>query len=271
MPASVEQPLAIPALALRGVSKSFDGGASYAVRDVCLDVGCGEFIALVGGSGSGKTTTLKMLNRLIEPDAGEVSIGGKKTRDITGHDLRRQIGYVFQGIGLFPHLTVAENVAITPQLLGWSEAEIASRVDELLDLVELPPSAYRTRLPDALSGGQRQRVGFARALAAKPQIVLMDEPFGALDPITRDALAQAYLRLHDQFGLTTVMVTHDLNEALLLSHRLGVMREGNLVAVGDPADLIAQSEDAYVREILATPRQQAERIAEKFGGQSPNG
>ncbi len=259
------------ALSLRGVSKSFDGGASYAVRDVSLNVGYGEFIALVGGSGSGKTTTLKMLNRLIEPDAGEVSIGGRQTQDVAGHDLRRQIGYVFQGVGLFPHLTVAENVAITPHLLGWSESDISSRVDELLDLVELPPSAYRQRLPDALSGGQRQRVGFARALAAKPQIVLMDEPFGALDPITRDALAQAYMRLHDKLGLTTVMVTHDLNEALLLSHRLGVMREGRLVALGDPADLIAQSEDAYVHELLATPRQQAERIAEKFGDRRPHG
>lgn len=271
MHANAGRTLATAALSLRGVSKSFDKGASYAVRDLSLSVSYGEFVALVGGSGSGKTTTLKMLNRLIDPDSGEVSVGGRLTREMAEHDLRRQIGYVFQGIGLFPHLTVAENVAITPTLLGWSKMDISSRVEELLDLVELSPSAYRDRFPDALSGGQRQRVGFARALAAKPQIVLMDEPFGAIDPITRDALARAYIRLHDKLGLTTVMVTHDLNEALLLSHRLGVMQEGRLVALGDPADLIARSEDAYVRELLATPRQQAERIAEKFGDRPPHG
>lgn len=271
MPPTVARRLTTSALSLNSVSKSFDGGKTHAVRDVSLNMAYGEFIVLVGGSGSGKTTTLKMLNRLIEPDEGEVSIGGRLTRDFPGHELRRHIGYVFQGIGLFPHLTVAENVAITPRLLGWKDEEISARVDELLELVELPPDFYRTRLPAGLSGGQRQRVGFARALAAKPQIVLMDEPFGALDPITRDALSQAYLRLHEKLGLTTIMVTHDLNEALLLAHRLGVMREGRLVALGDPADLIARSDNDYVRELLAKPRSQAERIAERFGDRSRYG
>lgn len=259
-----------PALTLAGVSKSFDNGATFAVRDVSLTVSYGQFISLVGGSGSGKTTTLKILNRLIEADAGEVRVGGKRTADIPGHELRRRIGYVFQGVGLFPHLTVAENVAATPRLLGWPDHEIAARVDSLLDLVELAPDVYRSRFPAALSGGQRQRVGFARALAATPQIVLMDEPFGALDPITRDSLSQAYMRLHDRFGLTTIMVTHDLNEALLLSHLLGVMQEGRLVAFGEPSDLLARTDNAYVRDLLATPRMQAERIAEKFGVRAPH-
>lgn len=265
------RPITQRALTLNGVSKSYDGGATFAVRDVTLSVGYGQFVALVGGSGSGKTTALKMLNRLIEPDAGEVLVTGKPTRDMAAHELRRRIGYVFQGVGLFPHLSVAENVAITPRLLNWSEEDIAARVDELLDLVDLPPAMFRDRLPAELSGGQGQRVGFARALAARPQIVLMDEPFGALDPITRDALAQAYMRLHDRYGLTTIMVTHDLNEALLLSHVLGVMREGRLVAFGDPAALLARAEDDYVRDLLATPRMQAERISEKFSAPVSHG
>lgn len=263
--------VAKPALTLCGVSKSYDGGANYAVRDVSLSVGYGQFVALVGGSGSGKTTVLKMLNRLIEPDSGKVFVAGRPTRDMPAHELRRRIGYAFQGVGLFPHMSVAENVAITPRLLGWNEEDIDARVDELLDIVDLPAATFRDRLPAELSGGQGQRVGFARAIAARPQIVLMDEPFGALDPITRDTLAQTYLRLHERFGLTTIMVTHDLNEALLLSHVLGVMREGRLVALGDPADLLASAEDDYVRDLLATPRQQAERIAEKFSAHSSHG
>lgn len=266
---SGEHAQAAPALSLGSVSKSFNGGRTFAVQALTLEVAKGEFIALVGGSGSGKTTTLKMLNRLIEPDSGEVLINGASTGALAAHDLRRSIGYVFQGVGLFPHLTVADNIAVTPRLLGWSEDDIAARVAELLDLVELPHADYAQRLPRSLSGGQRQRVGFARALAARPGIVLMDEPFGALDPLTRDALAQSYLRLHTRLGLTTIMVTHDVNEALLLADRIGVMQEGRLIAVGAPADLMTL-DDAYVRDLLETPRQQAERIARKFhNGRQP--
>lgn len=254
-----------PAVSVRGASKSFHKSQAFAVSDLTFDVARGEFLALIGSSGSGKTTILKMLNRLIEADAGLILIAGQPNTVIPAFALRRRIGYVFQGIGLFPHLTVAENVAVTPRLLKWTESEVRERVAELLELVDLPYATYADRLPKALSGGQRQRVGFARALAARPEIVLMDEPFGALDPITRDSLARAYRALHEKFGLTTIMVTHDVNEALLMADRIGVMQEGKLVALGDPAALLAQSSNAYVQTLLAMPRAQAARIAEKFG------
>lgn len=254
------------ALILSGLGKSFDGGRTWAVRDLSLEVAKGEFLALIGGSGSGKTTLLKMINRLIEPDAGEVHIDGALNTETPAPELRRGIGYVFQGAGLFPHMTLAENVAVTPRLLGWSEAEIAARVAELMDLVELPVGVWGGRLPASLSGGQRQRVAFARALAARPSLILMDEPFGALDALSRDGIAEAYRRLHDQLGLTTVMVTHDVNEALLTADRLGVMREGRLVASGPPAELMGEGADPYVHDLLEAPRRQAVRISEKFGG-----
>jgi osmoprotectant transport system ATP-binding protein len=258
-----------PALSLRKLAKSFDGGARWAVRDLSLDVAGGEFLALVGGSGSGKTTTLKMINRLIEPDQGDVLIAGEDARAAPAHELRRRIGYVFQGVGLFPHLTVAENVGVIPRLLDWEKPAIDARVAELLDLVELPAADYAVRLPQALSGGQRQRVGFARALAARPRIVLMDEPFGALDPLTRDTLGQAYLSLHQKLGLTTIMVTHDMTEALMLADRLGVMSDGALVALGAPAALLSDCAEPYVQNLLATPRAQARRIEQRFGEWAP--
>jgi len=254
------------ALILSGLGKSFDGGRIWAVKDLSLEVAKGEFLALIGGSGSGKTTLLKMINRLIEPEAGEVRIDGALNTATPAPELRRGIGYVFQGAGLFPHMTLAENVAVTPRLLGWSEAEIAARVAELMDLVELRVEVWGARLPASLSGGQRQRIAFARALAARPSLVLLDEPFGALDAISRDGLAEAYRRLHDNLGLTTVMVTHDVNEALLTADRLGVMREGRLVAAGPPAELMGEGVDPYVHDLLEAPRRQAARIASKFGG-----
>lgn len=259
---------ATTAVSMRSIGKSFGAGV-VAVRDVSLDVAVGEFVALVGESGSGKTTTLKIINRLVEPDAGTVTIFGRPNDRGDAHELRRHIGYVFQGIGLFPHMTVEENVAITPKLLRWSERMTRARVEELLDLVELPFDSYAARYPKELSGGQRQRVGFARALAGRPRILLMDEPFGALDPITRDALAQSFRRLHETFGLTTVMVTHDVNEALLLSDRIGVMRNGELVGLGKPADLLGASANSYARQLLDTPRRQAERIARKYEAGQP--
>ena len=251
--------LANPALIeIDQVGKSFDGGATFAVRDACIALQAGSFVAVVGASGSGKTTTLKFINRLVEPDRGEVRIEGVRVGTIDAPTLRRSIGYVFQGIGLFPHMRVGENIGITPQLLGWGRAEIAARIEELLDLVGLP-RGYASRFPGALSGGEAQRVSVARAIAARPRIVLMDEPFGALDPLTRDALGDDYRALHRKLGLTTVMITHDMTEAILLADRVAVMRAGRLLALGTPAEL-SGSTDAYVGELLRTPRRQAERL-----------
>jgi len=253
-----------PVISLRGVCKSFDGGRTFAVDDVSFDVGAGEFLAIIGGSGSGKTTTLRMINRLIDPDAGEVLVEGRSVSETPAHELRRHMGYVIQGVGLFPHLTIAENIAVTPKLLGWSREKIDARVIELLDLVELPAAEYAARLPAALSGGQRQRIGVARALAAKPHIVLMDEPFGALDPLTRDTLTEAYRKLHDRLGVTSVMITHDIQEALLLADRLAVMADGKLLALGTPPEL-AQGEVApSVQALLDMPRRQARRVRERL-------
>lgn len=250
-----------PMIELDRVCKSFDGGSEFAVRDVTLRVRAGEFVAIVGGSGSGKTTTLKTVNRLIDADAGSIHVEGESVAAIPGHLLRRRIGYVFQGIGLFPHMTVAENIGITPRLLGWSEAVIHDRVSELLRLIDLPPS-YAARLPAALSGGQRQRIGVARALAAKPKIMLMDEPFGALDPLTRDTLGGEYRRIHEQMALTTMMITHDVFEAVLLADRILVMRKGSIVAEGTPRELLAQQSDPEVRALMDMPRRQAQRVRE---------
>ena len=248
-----------PPIAFAHVGKSFDGGRVKAVDDVSLEVAEGEFLAIVGGSGSGKTTLLRLANRLIEADTGHIRIEGEDVRSADPVALRRRIGYVFQSGGLFPHMSVAGNIGITPKLLGLPAAEIASRVDELLDLVRLDRAQYRDRFPHELSGGQRQRVGVARALAAKPRIVLMDEPFGALDPLTRDALGDDYRALHKKLGLTTVMITHDMTEAILLADRIAVMRAGRLLAQGTPLEL-TENDDAYVGELLRTPRRQAERL-----------
>src|SRR3954449_6707742 len=249
-----------PALiAFANVRKSFDRGRVRAGDDVTLDVAEGEFLAIVGGSGSGKTTLLRLANRLIDADTGRVTVEGEDVRAGDPIRLRRRIGYVFQSGGLFPHISVAGNIGITPKLLGMPAAEIAARVDELLELIRLDRTQHRDRMPHELSGGQRQRVGVARALAAKPRIVLMDEPFGALDPLTRDALGDDYRALHRKLGLTTVMITHDMTEAILLADRVAVMRGGRLLAQGTPAEL-SNSDDPYVLELLRTPRRQAERL-----------
>ena len=255
------------------VCKSFDGGRTFAVRDATIGIETGAFTAVVGASGSGKTTTLKFINRLVEPDSGEVRIAGVRVGTVDAPTLRRSIGYVFQGIGLFPHMRVGENIAITPQLLGWKPPETAARVEELLDLVGLP-RGYSTRFPAALSGGEAQRVSVARALAARPRIVLMDEPFGALDPVTRDALGAAYRDLHKRLGLTTIMVTHDVQEAVLLADRIVVMSGGRIRAQGTPAALMANAADPDVTALMAMPKRQAERIAailERNGGGAAHG
>ena len=247
------------AVVLSGVTKSFDGGRHVAIRDISLSIASGTFVALVGGSGSGKTTLLKCINRLVEPDRGEILVDGQPARDRPAHDLRRHIGYVFQEIGLFPHLTVAENIGITPDLLGWSDREMTQRVLELLTLVELP-IAYGARMPGELSGGQRQRARIARARARGRAVLLMDEPFGALDPITRDTLGNACRRLHLSLRLTTVMVTHDIFEAVLLADRIVVLREGRIVADGTPQELLAHPPDDGVRSLMDMPLRQAGKV-----------
>jgi len=253
------------AIELTGIQKRY--GPAVALAGVSLSVARGEFVALVGGSGSGKTTLLKTVNGLIVPDAGAVRVLGEDADAGPPHALRRKIGYVFQEVGLFPHFTVAENIAVTPKLLAWEAGRTAARVAELLGLVDLPLE-LKDRPPAALSGGQRQRVGVARALAAEPALMLMDEPFGALDPITRDQLGGDYRALHERLGLTTVMVTHDMGEAVLLADRIVVLREGRVVADGKPAELIAQAVDPGVRQLLEAPRRQAERLRAKLAGEA---
>jgi osmoprotectant transport system ATP-binding protein len=259
-----------PLIELGKVCKSFDGGRTFAVAEASLRVERGQFVALVGASGSGKTTTLKVINRLVEPDSGEVTIEGKPVSAADSPALRRSIGYVFQGIGLFPHMSVGENIAITPQLLRWPRAEITARVNELLDLVDLPQS-YAARLPATLSGGEQQRVGVARAIAARPKIVLMDEPFGALDPITRDSVRSAYRSLHDRLELTTIMVTHDVQEAVLLADRIAVMSAGRILADDTPRALLALPAGTEVADLMATPKRQAERIRALIDGKPQDG
>jgi len=242
----------------KNVSKVWPGGVK-AVDGVSLEVAAGSFVALVGASGSGKSTLLKMVNRLIEPSEGQVLVGGEPVDAGPAPELRRRIGYVFQNVGLFPHMRVGENVAIGLRLAGEKDGD--ARVAELLELVELSPE-MAARMPDALSGGQRQRVGVARALATGPGILLMDEPFGALDPVTRDGLGKAIRALHDRMGLTTILVTHDMAEALLLADRVLVMEKGRIVADAIPRDLLAGKGGSAADALVAVPREQAHRLAE---------
>lgn len=252
-------------LELRNVSKSYDGGRTYAVEDVSFSAATGELVILVGESGCGKTTTLKIVNRLVEPTGGEILIDEIDTAATDPVELRRSIGYVFQGIGLFPHMSIGRNVGIIPRLLGWDEERISARVSELLDLVHLDPSVYHERMPAELSGGQRQRVGFARALAAGPSLMLLDEPFGALDPITREELRAEFVELQRHLSLTAVLVTHDMSEALLTGDRIIVMRDGRIVRQDSPGGMMSDPGDPYVARLMATPKHQATRLAELAG------
>ncbi len=245
---------------LEGVEKRFDDG-TLALRGVSLSIAPGELVALVGESGSGKTTTLKTINRLVDPTAGTVRVDGRDVTELDPIALRRSIGMVFQRFALFPHLTVGDNVAVVPRLLGWAERDVAERVDALLELVKLDPAAHRDRSPRELSGGQQQRVGVARALAARPRILLMDEPFGALDPVTRESLGLECRRIHEELGLTTVLVTHDMTEALLLADRIAVMHAGELLQVGTPHALLEAPSHDRVRELVGWPRRQAAQLA----------
>ena len=246
---------------LTDISKTFDGGQSYAVRELSLEVLDGETLVLLGSSGCGKTTTLKIVNRLIVPTSGTVTVDG---RCVTEHDilsLRRSIGYVFQGIGLFPHLTIEENVAVVPKLLGWPLDRRTVRAREMLSLVDLDPGTYGRRWPRDLSGGEQQRAGVARALAADPAYLLMDEPFGALDAITRDVLQQEVLRIKRELGKTIVFVTHDIFEALTLADRIAVMHEGRLEQIGTKREILAEPATEFVRNLFSKPKAQLEALA----------
>jgi osmoprotectant transport system ATP-binding protein len=244
---------------LSHISKSFTN-KTLVVDNLELEVREGELLILLGESGCGKTTTLKMINRLIEPTSGRITVDGNDVMSVEPSELRRRIGYVFQGIGLFPHMTIGENVSVVLRLLRWEKADIDARVDKLLELVGLPSSSYKHRKPEELSGGQKQRVGVARALAAKPKIMLMDEPFGALDPITRDSLQTEFLQLQKSLGLTVVMVTHDMTEALLMADRIAVMEKGKIVAFGTPRELLTNPIHPYAATLMSTPKKHADRL-----------
>ncbi|TDD15040.1 betaine/proline/choline family ABC transporter ATP-binding protein [Nonomuraea diastatica] len=236
---------------LRKVTKAFPGGGEPAVRELDLNIPAGEIVVLVGPSGCGKTTTMRMINRLIEPTSGDIVIDGRSSHDIDPDRLRRNIGYVIQQAGLFPHMTVAANIAQVPRMLGWDRARIAERVDELLTLVGLDPQVYRDTFPRRLSGGQQQRVGVARALAADPPVLLMDEPFGALDPISRERLQDELLGLQDDLAKTIVFVTHDIDEALKIGDHIAIMKApGHIVQYATPAEILTNPADDYVEQFL---------------------
>lgn len=240
-----------PLIRLENVSKTYPGQEEAAVRNLTMDVYRGEVLVLVGPSGCGKSTTLRLINRLIEPTSGRLVLDGEDVTTMNPSLLRRKIGYVIQQVGLFPHRTIAENIATVPQLLGWDKKKIAERVDELLEVVSMDPGMYRDRYPKELSGGQAQRVGVARALAADPDVLLMDEPFGAIDPITRDRLQNEFLRLQQDLKKTIVFVTHDIDEAIKMGNRIAILREGSEIAqIDTPENILSDPADEFVENFL---------------------
>ncbi len=242
-------------LQLRSVTKRYPGQERPAISELTLEVPAGEVCVLVGPSGSGKTTAMRLINRMIPLTSGDILLGGRSILGRPPTELRREIGYVIQQIGLFPHHTVADNVATVPRLLGWDRARVSARVDELLALVGLDPQQMRRRYPAQLSGGQRQRVGVARALAADPPLMLMDEPFGAIDPITRARLQDEFLRLQAQVRKTVIFVTHDIDEAIQMGDRIAILREGGeLAQYAPPSELLAQPADEFVAEFVGADR-----------------
>jgi osmoprotectant transport system ATP-binding protein len=237
------------------VTKRYPGRAEPAVRELSLTIPAGAICCLVGPSGAGKTTAMKMVNRLIDISEGDIRIGEESVRALDVTQLRRGIGYVIQQVGLFPHMTVADNIATVPRLLDWPKERIRQRVDELLDLVDLPAVDYRDRFPAQLSGGERQRVGLARALAADPPVMLMDEPFGAVDPITRKRLQHELLRIQNELRKTIIFVTHDIDEAILLADRVAILREGGVLAQYDtPGAILARPADEFVERFVGADR-----------------
>lgn len=247
---------------LQDVSKVFPGMERPAVDHVSFSIQAGETVVLLGSSGCGKSTTLKLINRLLDPDHGEIRIAGQPTTASPLLELRRSIGYVIQNVGLFPHWTVEQNVGAQLQVAGVASGERRERSRKLMDLVGLGPDDFADRFPDELSGGERQRVGVARALAGEPEILLMDEPFGALDGITREILQQEVLRLKQELGKTILLVTHDLFEALALGDRIGVMHEGRLEQIGTKAEIIGQPATPFVRELFEKPAKQLQLYRE---------
>jgi osmoprotectant transport system ATP-binding protein len=242
-----------PQIRLEHVTKQYHGVDQPAVRDLTLDVQPGEILVLVGPSGCGKSTTLRLINRMIEPTAGRIFYEGDDVTKVDPNALRRRIGYVIQQVGLFPHRTIAENVATVPKLLRWPKKRIKERVDELLELVSMDPSIYRDRYPNELSGGQAQRVGVARALGADPDVLLMDEPFGAIDPITRDRLQNEFLRLQSELRKTIVFVTHDIDEAVKMGDRIAILREGSEIAqLERPEVILTEPADEFVENFLGS-------------------
>ena len=236
-------------------TKRYPGRASPAVDDLTMTIPAGEVCCLVGPSGGGKTTAMKLVNRLVELTSGDVRVDGRSVTSLDETTLRRGIGYVIQQVGLFPHMTVAENVATVPRLLGWSKQATRQRIDELLDLVDLPARDYRSRYASQLSGGERQRVGLARALAADPPVMLMDEPFGALDPITRTRLQNELLRIQQEVRKTIIFVTHDIDEAILIGDQIAILREGGVLAQYDtPDQVLAEPADDFVARFVGTDR-----------------
>lgn len=249
--AGTRAPQADVMIRLEAISKRYPGQSIDAVAPLSMDIHRGEFVVFVGPSGCGKTTTLRMINRLIEPSGGRIWIDGKDVTDADPDQLRRHIGYVIQQIGLIPHMTVAQNVGLVPKLLGWDKARIHARVDELLDLVGLTAAGFRDRYPKQLSGGQQQRVGVARALAADPPVMLMDEPFGAIDPITRDRVQDEFVKLQQCIRKTIVFVTHDIGEALKLGDRIAIFAEGSRLAqFATPLEILTNPADDYVRSFV---------------------
>ncbi len=249
---------------IQGLSKSYDGGQSYAVRDLSLDLADGETLVLLGSSGCGKSTLLKMLLRLVEPTSGTIFVDGRPLAEREPIEWRRSIGYVFQAIGLFPHMTVARNVGMGLELTGAAIATRDTVVREMLELVGLAPSEYGHRLPQELSGGQQQRVGVARALAADPRYLFMDEPFGALDALTRDALQQEMRSLKERLGKTIVFVTHDIFEALTLGDRIAVLDGGRLEQAGPPQDVVGHPATDFVKDLFGKPAEQLSAFRDVF-------
>jgi len=242
-------------LEFRGVSKHYPGQDEPAIEDLSLTVSAGEICVLVGPSGCGKTTAMRLVNRMIEPSGGDILIDGVSVKDRSPSELRRHIGYAIQQVGLFPHASVAENIGTVPRLLGWDKQRISKRVDELLELVSLDPSQTRDRFPAQLSGGQRQRVGVARALAVDPPLLLMDEPFGAIDPINRERLQNEFLRLQGQIRKTVVFVTHDIDEAIKMGDRIAVLKKGGKLAqYAEPAELLTYPADKFVEDFVGSDR-----------------
>lgn len=254
-------------ISFENVSKKYDDG-TYAVNNFNLHIKEGELLVLIGPSGSGKTTTLKMINRLIPLTEGYIKIKDKMISEYDIHELRWDIGYVLQQIALFPHMTIEENIAVVPEMKKWEQKEINQRIDELLHMVGLEPETYRKRLPNELSGGQQQRIGVARALAANPPIILMDEPFSALDPLSREKLQDDLLELQKNIKKTIVFVTHDMSEALKLGDRICLMRNGGIVQTGTPEELLQQPANDFVREFVGVD-QAEERMVDVRGAVKP--